>query len=256
MLLLQRVRRASWAHPDSRLKKELQLAAPRLSAKSFNAVLERTGDRLNWTVIRLPFDAAKIWGTRGQLKVKGEINGFAFRTSLFPDGKGAHILIVNKKMQSGAKVAPGMKAKFRIEPDTEKRQVAVPPELVRVLAESKQLKKYYESFSFSMRRYICSWIGEAKHSETRVRRAEQMAERLMLTMEAEQELPPVLKIALAHNPRARAGWERMPPGHRRSHLLAISYYRTPESQARRIAKAIEAMLEYAKKANHPASDFE
>src|SRR6185312_15814713 len=228
----------------------------RKAAKTFDGLLYRTGDRLNWTVIRLPFDAAKLWGTRGQLKVKGEINGFAFRTSLFPDGKGSHVMIVNKKMQSGAKVVPGMKAKFCIEPDTEKRQVAVPPELTRVLAESKQLKKYYESFSFSMRRYICSWIGEAKHSETRVRRAEQMAERLMLTMEAEQELPPVLKVALAQNPKARAGWERMPPGHRRSHLLAISYYRNPESQARRIAKAVEEMLKYAKKEKHATSDFE
>lgn len=219
-------------------------------------MLVRTGDRLNWTVIRLPFDAAKLWGTRGQLKVKGEINGVAFRTSLFPDGKGAHLLIVNKKMQAGAKVAAGMKAKFRIEPDTQKREVTVPPEFVRVLAESRRLKKYYESFSFSMRRYMCSWIGEAKHSETRVRRAEQMAERLMLTMEAEQELPPVLKVALAQNPKARAGWERMPPGHRRSHLLAISYYRKPESQTRRIAKAIEAMLEYASKTKDATSDFE
>lgn len=232
------------------------MAASRSSAKSFDAVLERTGDRLNWTVVRLPFDAARIWGTRGQLKVKGEINGFSFRTSLFPDGKGAHMLIVNKKMQGGAKVSPGMRAKFRISPDTVKREIAIPPEFVRVLAESRQLRKYYKSFNFSMRRYICSLIGEAKHAETRVRRAEQMAERLMLAMEAEHELPPVLKVALAQNPRAQAGWQRMPRGHRRSHLLAIFSYRNPESQARRVAKAMEVMLEYAKKTGKTESDLE
>ncbi len=42
-------------------------------AKPFDAVLQRTGDRLNWVVIRVPFDAAKLWGRRGQIKVKGEI---------------------------------------------------------------------------------------------------------------------------------------------------------------------------------------
>lgn len=45
-------------------------------AGAFEAVLERTGDRLNWTVIRVPLDVGKLWGTRGQLRVKGEINGF------------------------------------------------------------------------------------------------------------------------------------------------------------------------------------
>ena len=64
-------------------------------SKSFTAVLEHSGDRLNWTIIRIPLDVAKIWGKRGQLRVKGEINGFTFRTSLFPDGKGGHVLIVN-----------------------------------------------------------------------------------------------------------------------------------------------------------------
>jgi uncharacterized protein YdeI (YjbR/CyaY-like superfamily) len=219
----------------------------RVVAKEFEAVLERTGDRLNWTVIRVPLDVAKTWGVRGQLRVKGEVNGFPFQSSLFPDGKGSHFLMVNKKMQAEAKATPGMKARFRMEPDTGTREVKPPRELIEVLAESKRLKKFYESFSYSNRHWIARWVSEAKHSETRRRRAEQMAERLMLTMEAEKELPPVLRVALAGNPRAREGWDRMPSGQRRSHLMGIFYYRNPESQARRVSKALEAMVEYADK---------
>jgi hypothetical protein len=37
----------------------------------------------------------------------------------------------------------------------------------------------------------------------------------------------------------------MPPSHKRQHLLGIFYYRNPESQERRIMKAIEMMMEYA-----------
>ncbi len=59
-------------------------AKPTPAAKRFEARLERLRSRLNWVVIRVPFDAAGVWGLRGQIKVKGEINGFAFRTSLFP----------------------------------------------------------------------------------------------------------------------------------------------------------------------------
>jgi len=39
----------------------------------------------------------------------------------------------------------------------------------------------------------------------------------------------------------------MPPSHRRAHLFGITYYRNPESRARRVAKAVEMMVEYAEK---------
>lgn len=225
----------------------VRMAASGSIARTFNAVLERSGDRLNWTIIRVPLDVAEIWGKRGQLRVKGEINGFAFSTSLFPDGKGGHLMIVNKKMQAGGRVRLAEKAKFVLEPDTTPRSVSMPAELLRVLGESKRLRKFYDSFNHSYRTYMASWVAEPKSGEARRRRAEQIAERLMLTMEAEKELPPVLSVALARNPLAREGWERMPAGHRRSRLMGIFGYRNPESQGRRIAKAVQEMVAYAEK---------
>jgi len=215
--------------------------------KTFEALLERSGDRLNWTIIRIPFDVARIWGKRGQLRVKGEINGFPFRSALFPTGQGTHVLMVNKKMQAGGKVAPGAKAKFRLEPDTARREIKLPAELQRTFRQSKQLQKFYESLNFSSRRYIALWVDEGKHAETRRRRAEQIAERMMETMEAERELPPLIRVALQHNPKARAGWELMSRTHRRSHLMGIFYYRNPEARARRLAKAVEEMVAYAER---------
>ncbi len=50
-------------------------AKPKHAAKRFEARLERLRSRLNWIIIRIPFDAAQAWGLRGQIKVKGEING-------------------------------------------------------------------------------------------------------------------------------------------------------------------------------------
>ena len=217
------------------------------AAKTFEAVLERSGDRLNWTIIRLPFDAAKLWGKRGQLRVNGEINGFAFRSALFPTGNGAHVLMVNKKMQAGGKVMPGGKARFRLEPDTAPREIKMPAELERMLRQSKQLQKFYESLNFSMRRYIAAMVGEGKQAETRRRRAEQIAEWMMEAMEAERELPPLIQLALRGNPKARAGWEIMSKRHRRSHLLGIFYSRNPASRARRLAKAVAEMVAYAEK---------
>src|SRR5258708_15792764 len=111
------------------------------ASRFFRATLERIDSPLKWVMVRVPFDAGKLWGKRGQLKVKGEINGFTFRTSLFPDGKGSHWLLVNKQMQRGAKVAPGMAARFRLEPDSEIRVVAVPEDLNRPMSGHRSLRR-------------------------------------------------------------------------------------------------------------------
>jgi uncharacterized protein YdeI (YjbR/CyaY-like superfamily) len=222
---------------------------PKLVAKTFKAALERMPSNLGWVIARIPLDVPKTWGVRGMLKVKGEINGFAFRTSLFPTGKGYHYLLVNKHMQAGAHAAPGDTAQFRLEPDTEERQAVVPAELHRALSEDRSLRRWFDKLSYSMRKWIGEWISQPKSADARVRRSEQIAERLLATMEAERELPPILKAAFARDPRAMAGWQRMSASHRRGHLLGIFYYRTPEARDRRLAKAIEDAIATAEKRN-------
>ena len=211
-----------------------------MQAKTFEAVLERTADRLRWVIARIPIDLAQIWGKRGQIKVQGEINGFAFTATLFPDGQGHHFLIVNKKMLSGGKTAAGLTAKFRIQQDTSPRITVAPPkELLSELAQSKRLLKFFESFSPSRRHELSKWIAQCKTSEARKRRSERLAEWLMETMEAELALPPIMQLAFRQNPKACAEWNRMSPSHRRAHLISIFHYREPEARARRLAKMVE-----------------
>ncbi len=196
---------------------------PKSVAKSFRATLERIQSRLGWTIIR----------------VKGEINGFAFRTSLFPARGGGHILLVNKRMQQGGDVRQGMSAQFRLEPDLEERVAVVPAELNRFFKEDAYLRQWFEKLNYSIRNEVGKWIVQVKSPEARVRRAEQMAERLLATMEAERDLPPALQLAFARDGRALQGWQRMSPSRRRGQLLAIFYYRSPEARARRIDKVVQ-----------------
>jgi len=197
-------------------------------------------------IIRIPVDTFKVWGVRGSLRVKGEMNGLSFQSTLLPSGNGGHYMIVNKQMQKAADVRIGMEAQFRIEPNPQKRSDPVAtPELEHVLRQSRDVRKFYESLSPSMRREIIRFISEAKNTDTRRRRSERMAERLLETMEAEVELPPIIRQFMVRNPIAAEGWTRMPPSHRRQHLLGIFYYRDPESRLRRIEKAVEEMIVYA-----------
>lgn len=214
-------------------------------SKPFKATLERLPSRLGWVIAHVPFDVSKAWGTR-RPKVKGEINGFPFRTSLFPSRSGGHFVLVNKRMQAGAGAVPGSVAQFRLEPDAEERTVSMPGELKRAMAGDRALLRWYDTLNYSTRKAIVEWITDVKSADARVRRAEQLAERLLSTMEAEQELPPLLQRAFARVPHALEGWELMSSTQRRAQLLAIFYYRSPEARARRLTKTVEMAVEHAK----------
>jgi uncharacterized protein YdeI (YjbR/CyaY-like superfamily) len=217
------------------------------ATKSFTAILERENSGLGWTIIRIPFDARKVWKMRGRVKVRGEINGFAFRTTLFSDGKGGHTLLVNKKMQTGAGAVAGMSAKFQLSPDSAPREVNIPPELNKFLAGDRTLRAWFGKMSFSIRKFLSDQIADVKNPETRRRRAEQTAELLFLTMEGERELPPILQAAFARDPRARRGWEMMSQLQRRGHLMGIFYYKSPEARTKRLAKAMQQAVETVEK---------
>jgi uncharacterized protein YdeI (YjbR/CyaY-like superfamily) len=222
--------------------------------KRFAARLERLRSRLNWIVIYIPFDAAAVWGLRGQIRVKGEINGFAFRSSLFPTKDGRHFLLVNKKMQKSARAYENGTAQFAMALDKEERVATVPRELKPILAEDRSLRRWYDGLSYSARADIAKWISEPKGAETRVRRAEQIAERLMAVMDAERELPPMLQVAFARNPSAHEGWNAMSKARRRGHLFGIFYYRTPDAQRRRRDKMLDDATALAEKINDKATN--
>ncbi len=194
----------------------------------------------------LPFDVEAAWKKMVRLRVKVEVGGQVFRTSLFPGAQRAgHFVLVNKKMQKAAGAKVGAMVDFTIEPDLEERTPEIPTQLAKILKKQKRLAKWYEGLSESTRWDIAKWIDSVKNEEARERRAEQMAERLMMTMEGERELPPVIDVAFRATPAARKGWEKMTAVQRRSNLLAVFYYQSPEAREKRVKKVVEDCLKVA-----------
>jgi uncharacterized protein YdeI (YjbR/CyaY-like superfamily) len=212
-------------------------------AKTFTALLEPDGTQLRWVIARVPFDIAKVWPERRGRRVRGDIEGFSFRTTLFPDPHGnGQILLVNKKMQAGAQARVGSKVRIRMEPDLEERPTLIPAELAAILKEDRSLRKWFDALSPSMRREIGKWVEDAKGAEVRQKRAEKIAERMMLAMEGEQQPPPILRRIFQREPKAEAGWNLLTPTQRRNQLLGIFYYETVEARERRAQKAIDLAL--------------
>lgn len=123
----------------------------------------------------------------------------------------------------------------------------MPPELDRALGQAKSLRRWFDQLNPSARRDLCRYVLGVKSPEARRRRAGEQVERMLATMEAERELPPVLRLAFSRDPGAYRGWKAMSARQRRVHLFGVFYYKTPEGQARRIGKLIAEAYKHAKK---------
>ncbi len=212
--------------------------------RQFRAVLERGDRALGWTVVRVPFDPRGAWPNMVRLRVCGSITGprggMRFRASFFPrPGGEGYLLLVNRAMQEGAGVVPGAEAASAVEADLEPRPAELPEELDMLLDEAEGLRAWYDELTEYMRREIGKWVCGVKGDEARLRRAQQVAERMLSTMEAEVELPPLIEKAFRARPKARIGWMAMTPAQRRGELMAVFYYQSTEAREKRLGKMLD-----------------
>jgi len=141
-------------------------------AKRFRVVLEKDPNSIA-TGITIPFDVQKIFGTRARVPVRGTINGFPFRSSIFPMGKdGCHMMAVNRGMREGAKATAGDLVSVVMERDNEPRVVTPPADFARALKANKAALAAWERLSYTHRKEYAKAIEEAKKPETRARRLE------------------------------------------------------------------------------------
>jgi Bacteriocin-protection, YdeI or OmpD-Associated/Domain of unknown function (DUF1905) len=58
-------------------------------------------------------------------------------------------------------------------------------------------------------------------------------------------VPPDLRAALTKHPRARKGFDEMPPGHRRQFLMWLASGKRPETRRKHLERAIDHLVERA-----------
>jgi Bacteriocin-protection, YdeI or OmpD-Associated/Domain of unknown function (DUF1905) len=142
-------------------------------SQRFDGVLHSRGGGV---VIELPFDPKAVLG-RARAPVRVTINDFTFRTTVAVYG-GVALIGLNKANRAGAGVDAGDRVTVEIEPDTEPREVELPPELATALAADTELREFFDGLSYTHRREYAEWIAEAKREETRERRAARAVELL------------------------------------------------------------------------------
>src|SRR5437868_8644784 len=133
----------------------------------FEAELEMsTGAIGNWIIAYMPFDARTEFGKGGIIRVHGTINGFPFATSIFPARGGRHFLMVNKKMQKGARVSePGEIVEITMELDAAPNKVVVPADLRKALAQNAEAQKCFDDLPPGSQRYRVESVTDAKSGD-------------------------------------------------------------------------------------------
>ena len=136
----------------------------------FDATLS-TIDR--WTILRLPENASRALPSRGQVAVRGTVNGHEFQTVVEPDGSFGHWIKVNRTLHGLVGAGGGEKATIEIEPVKEWPEPSVPQDLkAALLAAPQEIQEMWKDITPMARWEWVRWVNETRNTATRKRRVE------------------------------------------------------------------------------------
>ena len=134
-----------------------------------------TGFR-SWMGVEVPERVTERLRTRGLVAVEGSVNGFAFRGSLAPTGRG-HFMCLKKAFREDCGVQPGQTVQIVLRPVRERPILKVPAELEAALAANAEARRWWDALSASKHRIATIWISQAKSTEVRVYRVSDVLRR-------------------------------------------------------------------------------
>ena len=139
-------------------------------AIGFAARLDTIGSS---TLVRLPKEASGRLPSRGQVAVRGSINGHEFQTVLEPDGLKGHWIRVDEQLQHAADKGAGDMVSFTIEATRDWPEPDVPPDLATALAAAPQKTRDMWTDITPMARWEwVRWVNATASPATRHRRVE------------------------------------------------------------------------------------
>ena len=121
--------------------------------------------------IEVPAEVVAALGPSRKPPVRVTIAGYTYRSTIATMG-GVFMIGVSNDVRRNAGVAAGEDVDVDVELDTEKREVAVPPDLATALDADADARRFFDGLSYSNKRRIVIPIEDAKAPETRRRRIE------------------------------------------------------------------------------------
>jgi hypothetical protein len=161
------------ARKSKTASKMIRFSATLLSPQRSKGKPVSRGAPGSWTFLTLPKEASAKLPSRGQTTVEGTLNGFSFRATLEPDGKGGHWLKVDRKLREAAGAEVGNVVTLQVTPLTpgKEPEPKVPADLRKALAAApSKVREVWKDITPIARRDWIHWIVSAKQVQTRARR--------------------------------------------------------------------------------------
>lgn len=136
----------------------------------FRARIELSGKSA--TGFQVPAEIVSQLGSGKRPPVRVTINGHTYRSTVAPLG-GVYMLPLSAENRSLAHASAGDEVEVEIEPDTQPRELSVPPDLLEALDRDADARRFFNGLSYSNRQRIVLSIAGAKTAETRQRRIAQ-----------------------------------------------------------------------------------
>jgi hypothetical protein len=102
--------------------------------------------------------------------VRVTVNGHTFTGRIGRMG-GESLLGFNRAVREAAGVDAGQELELEIVLDSAPREIDLPPELTVALAADATAREAFDALSYTHRKEFARWVGDAKRTETRERRA-------------------------------------------------------------------------------------
>ena len=145
----------------------------------FEAKLIRPEGTGTWTYLTVPISVEEVFGSKGNVYVKGIINEVPYRGTLMPHGDGSHYMVVKKSLREAIKKESGDIVSVTMERDLEKREVQIPEDFLVELDLHTEVQAIFTKLSYSHQKEYVDWIESAKKPETRKNRINKSLEMLL-----------------------------------------------------------------------------
>jgi len=168
------------AKTASTATKSKTTSAPKASAGKagkykFRTKLEQAGKTA--TGFRVPPEVVEALGKGKKPPVRVTIKGYTYRNTVAVMG-GEYWLGVSAEHREGSGVKGGEMIDVTLVLDDAPREIEVPEDLAAALKRDAKASKFFETLSYSKKRWFVDPIRQAKTEETRARRVAKAVEML------------------------------------------------------------------------------
>ena len=133
----------------------------------FEATLYALGTSI---ILRVPEDESLKLPSRGQISVKGKINGHEFQTVLEPDGYWSHWMRIDDTLHKTLGVSVGDTLSLEITPIKEWPEPIVPDDFSQALNAAPDIHDLWAKITPMARWEWIRWVNATSNTDTRQRR--------------------------------------------------------------------------------------